>query len=44
MAMNETHKRFIVPKYPNLLHSVAIKFKNRKQFSPQKLAIQEKIC
>ena len=34
-AMSETHKRFVLPKYPELLHSVGIKFKNRKQLSPQ---------
>jgi hypothetical protein len=35
LAMNETHKRFIFPTYPSLLHPVTIKFKNRKQFKPQ---------
>lgn len=30
LAMEETHKRFILPKYPNLLHPIFIKFKNRK--------------
>lgn len=35
LAMNETHKRFVVPNYPDLLHAVAIKFKNRKQLKPQ---------
>lgn len=34
-AMDATHKRFVLPKYPNLLHAVAIKFKNRKQLKPQ---------
>jgi len=35
LAMHETHQRFVVPQYPNLLHAVPIKFKNRKQFKPQ---------
>lgn len=35
LAMDETHKRFVLPKYPKLLHAVAIKFKNRKQLKPQ---------
>jgi hypothetical protein len=33
--MAQTHKHFVLPKYPDLLHAVAIKFKNRKQFLPQ---------
>lgn len=36
-AMSATHKKFVLPRYPNLLNSVAIKFKNRKQFKEQKL-------
>ena len=35
LAMHETHKRFVLPNYPDLLHAVAIKFKNRKQLKPQ---------
>lgn len=35
LAMNETHTRFILPDHPELLHAVAIKFKNRKQLKPQ---------
>ncbi|MCX7114807.1 MAG: hypothetical protein NTW08_02690 [Gammaproteobacteria bacterium] len=34
-VMDETHKRFVLPEYPNLLHAVAVKFKNRKQLKPQ---------
>lgn len=34
-AMHETHKYFVLPKNPDLLHAVSIKFKNRKQFQPQ---------
>lgn len=39
LAMQETHKRFVLPKYPDLLHAVAIKFKNRNQFKPQYLEL-----
>lgn len=42
LAMVETHKRFVLPKYPDLLHAVAIKFKNRKQFKPQQLVSMKK--
>lgn len=35
-VMSATHETFVKPYYPNLLHPVAIKFKNRKQLSPQK--------
>lgn len=35
-AMTETHKRLVVQNYPDLLHAVAIKFKNRKQLKPQR--------
>lgn len=34
-AMDETHKRFVIPKHPHLLHPISIKFKNRKQLKPQ---------
>jgi len=34
-AMAATHQRFVLPDYPDLLHSIAIKFKNRKQLKPQ---------
>ncbi len=37
LAMSDTHQRFVLPQYPDLLHPVAIKFKNRKQFKPQQL-------
>ncbi len=37
LAMSDTHQRFVLPQYPDLLHAVAIKFKNRKQFKPQQL-------
>lgn len=42
LAMFETHARFILPKYPDLLHAVAIKFKNRKQLKPQQLVFAKK--
>lgn len=35
-AMDETHKRFVLPNHPALLHAVAVKFKNRKQLKPQR--------
>jgi hypothetical protein len=38
LAMTETHKRFIIPSYPNLLHAVAIKFINSKQLLPQQFS------
>jgi len=38
-AMDETHKRFVLPEYPELLHAVAIKFKNRKQLKPQHFSV-----
>ena len=38
-AMTITHDVFIKPAHPNLLLPVAIKFKNRKQFRPQKFSI-----
>lgn len=34
-VMDETHKRFVLPHYPDLLHAVGVKFKNRKQLKPQ---------
>jgi hypothetical protein len=34
-AMVYTHQHLILPQYPQLLHAVAIKFKQRKQFKPQ---------
>lgn len=37
LAMAETHRRFVLPNYPNLLHAVAIKFKNRKQLKSQQV-------
>ena len=37
-VMAETHRRFVVPIYPDLLHAVSIKFKNRKQLKSQKFA------
>lgn len=42
LAMSETHTRFILPQHPSLLHAIAIKFKNRKQFKPQQLPFVEK--
>ncbi|HXW85716.1 MAG TPA: hypothetical protein VEK38_00080, partial [Candidatus Bathyarchaeia archaeon] len=41
-AMSATHTLFIKPDYPDLLLPVAIKFKNRKQLSPQKFLINVK--
>jgi hypothetical protein len=38
-AMSKTHELFVLPKYPQLLHSVAIKFKNRKQLLPQQFKV-----
>jgi len=35
LAMHATHQKLVVPDYPDLLHAVAIKFKNRKQLKPQ---------
>ena len=35
LAMEETHKRLVLPVYSELLHPIAIKFKNRKQLKPQ---------
>jgi len=34
-AMDVTHRYFVLPHYPDLLHSLSIKFKNRKQFKAQ---------
>jgi hypothetical protein len=36
LAMDTTHRYFVLPKYPDLLHSLAIKFKNRKQLKAQR--------
>lgn len=38
-AMEETHKRFVLPDFPDLLHPVAVKFKNRKQLKPQQFNV-----
>ncbi len=35
-AMTYTHQQFLLPRYPDLLHPIAIKFKQRKQFKPQR--------
>ncbi|HXH54866.1 MAG TPA: hypothetical protein VNK03_03880 [Gammaproteobacteria bacterium] len=43
LAMTQTHERFVLPQYPQLLHPVAIKFKNRKQFTPQNFEFKENI-
>ena len=40
-AMTETHERFVLPNYPDLLYPVAIKFKNRKQLKPQVFLSEE---
>ena len=34
-AMHATHQKFVIPDHSELLHAIAIKFKNRKQFKPQ---------
>lgn len=38
-VMTETHKRFILPKHPNLLHAVRVKFKNKNQLRPQNFEV-----
>jgi hypothetical protein len=40
-VMDETHQRFVLPSYPDLLHAVAIKFKNRKQLKPQQFQSEQ---
>jgi len=35
-AMNETHKRFVLPNYHDQLYSVSLKFKHKKQLKAQK--------
>lgn len=35
LVMTETHQRFVLPTYPDFLHPISIKFKNRKQLKPQ---------
>lgn len=42
-AMDETHRRFVLPAYPSLLHAVRVKFKNRGQFSAQVFEFLEKV-
>lgn len=42
VAMSETHKRFVLPNYPDLLHPVAIKFKNRTTLYPQQFQLLQK--
>ncbi len=39
LAMDETHKRFVLPSHPTLLHALPIKFKNRKQLKPQSFEV-----
>lgn len=34
-AMSATHKKFVLDKYPDLLHSIAIRFRHAEQFKPQ---------
>jgi signal transduction histidine kinase/FixJ family two-component response regulator len=34
-AMSATHKKFVLPQYPDLLHPVAIRFRHADQFKPQ---------
>ena len=36
VAMEETHRRFILPHYPELLHAVRVKFKNSRPPAAQK--------
>lgn len=40
-GIDATHNLFVLSKYPDLLHPVAIKFKNRKQLQPQQLKVLE---
>jgi len=35
LAMDETHKRFVVPEYGNRLYSVALKFKHKEKHNSQ---------
>lgn len=35
-AMSATHKNFVIPEYPNLLHPVALRFRHAEQLKPQK--------
>lgn len=35
LAMAETYKRFILPKYPDLLRPISMKFKSRSSLQPQ---------
>ena len=41
LAMTQTHQRFVLAQYPELLNPVAIKFKNRKQLKPQNFEFKE---
>jgi hypothetical protein len=34
-AIEDTRRRFIIPKYPNLLRALTLRFRNAKQLSPQ---------
>jgi hypothetical protein len=38
-SMDETHRRFVLSRHPNLLHALSIKFKNRKQLKPQQFPL-----
>ena len=42
LAMEETHKRLVLPFY-DLLYPIAIKFKHRKQLKPQQFQTMEKV-
>lgn len=41
-AVAATHQNFIIPTHPQLLHPVAIKFKNRAQLKSQKFSLLQK--
>lgn len=40
-AINETRRRFILSKYPNLLKSITLGFRNAKQLDPQRFIFVE---
>ena len=42
LAMDETHKRLVLPFY-DLLHPISIKFKNRKRLKPQQFQTAQEV-
>lgn len=40
-AMDKTHRKILLKEYPGILHSVSLKFKNKKQLQGQKFHSQE---